>query len=557
MSIDYYQNEITLRDYFITKLEDYKSKFSAYDKFPELKQIYENVVTEIDNQITIQTNLKTKAEGAKTTAPTAVSVAQKSEPCPPEKRYPKFIEKDSVPGNELFQYVFGFDEPDSSNYFTQVRQNFDIVDPKGDGYKIMKLTGNGSQCKEAEYELGKFIEFDNSDPTSNISITGSENSKISIMMIKSPGNIGDAVPFATDGKGETFTNNGNVSPKTINLEETIFQAASQINYLEMMSPNVKPSDGIKKYPDDDTQGPAMAMISYPATLYRNSCLTNSDTNQLSSLEGLSDDIKNNKFYVKNGYVRVNKNSSITDQEVETIKSELDEKMKIGVLLDSEIVVTREQKIPRIFEYKKILSGPKTKTSFAWCSAFVLNPNYYSQQIRGSYQQFLANYSNILTGSGQDGKEKLENFKKICDLELLKTYKLTLEAAIKYGKKNVILTLVGGGAFSNPEEDIFNAIFQAVEEYKNFPLNVYLFQRSLSDRRIQLFEQFATKHNLKDYTNDSINPTPDSPQVVNSPISLSEIKKKRKKKEKKKTPEPQNIMMLERKRREEKLMNLMK
>ena len=51
------------------------------------------------------------------------------------------------------------------------------------------------------------------------------------------------------------------------------------------------------------------------------------------------------------------------------------------------------------------------------------------------------------------------------------------------------------------------------------------------------------------------PTPQ--KVVSSPISLSQIKKKKKKKDKEKMPEKQNNMILERKKREQRLKNLMK
>jgi hypothetical protein len=39
----------------------------------------------------------------------------------------------------------------------------------------------------------------------------------------------------------------------------LFQVASQFNLLEMVSPSVTPEDGVTRYQDDHTQGPACAI----------------------------------------------------------------------------------------------------------------------------------------------------------------------------------------------------------------------------------------------------------------------------------------------------------
>ena len=49
----------------------------------------------------------------------------------------------------------------------------------------------------------------------------------------------------------------------------LFQVASQFNLLEMTSPHVRPEDGVSRYADDHTQGPACAMAAGAATIYRN------------------------------------------------------------------------------------------------------------------------------------------------------------------------------------------------------------------------------------------------------------------------------------------------
>jgi hypothetical protein len=49
----------------------------------------------------------------------------------------------------------------------------------------------------------------------------------------------------------------------------LFQVASQFNLLEMISPEVTPEDGVTRYRNDPTQGPACAIAAGAATIYRN------------------------------------------------------------------------------------------------------------------------------------------------------------------------------------------------------------------------------------------------------------------------------------------------
>jgi hypothetical protein len=49
----------------------------------------------------------------------------------------------------------------------------------------------------------------------------------------------------------------------------LFQVASQFNLLEMIGPSVTPEQGVTRYKDDHTQGPACAIAAGAATIYRN------------------------------------------------------------------------------------------------------------------------------------------------------------------------------------------------------------------------------------------------------------------------------------------------
>ena len=49
----------------------------------------------------------------------------------------------------------------------------------------------------------------------------------------------------------------------------LFQVASQFNMLEMIGPSVSPEDGVTRYQNDPTQGPACAIAAGAATIFRN------------------------------------------------------------------------------------------------------------------------------------------------------------------------------------------------------------------------------------------------------------------------------------------------
>ena len=49
----------------------------------------------------------------------------------------------------------------------------------------------------------------------------------------------------------------------------LFQVASQFNMLEMVGPEVTPENGVTRYENDGTQGPACAIAAGAAAIYRN------------------------------------------------------------------------------------------------------------------------------------------------------------------------------------------------------------------------------------------------------------------------------------------------
>jgi glyoxylase-like metal-dependent hydrolase (beta-lactamase superfamily II) len=59
----------------------------------------------------------------------------------------------------------------------------------------------------------------------------------------------------------------------------LFQVASPFNLLEKVSPAVTPEDGVTRYQNDRTQGPACGMAAGAGTLYRNHFAPVSDGSQ--------------------------------------------------------------------------------------------------------------------------------------------------------------------------------------------------------------------------------------------------------------------------------------
>ena len=62
---------------------------------------------------------------------------------------------------------------------------------------------------------------------------------------------------------------GNVKTLITQYPGSLFQMASQSNYLEMATQNVIPENGITIYQKDNTQGPIVAIQTPAATAYRN------------------------------------------------------------------------------------------------------------------------------------------------------------------------------------------------------------------------------------------------------------------------------------------------
>lgn len=237
----------------------------------------------------------------------------------------------------------------------------------------------------------------------------------------------------------------------------LFQAASQFNLLEMVSPTITPEYGIDRYEFDYTQGPACAISCGAGTIYRNyfaevnGQIGQSANNQIDCLELIGKELKNdelNLWNMKNGYALIHQNGLLTINKkiagfTEFEREGLKEKLKTGIQWNTEVTKSKT----------------KHKVSQIYCSAL---PVAYSQ-IESFYWEYFAR------------------------VILEATYESTLLAGVLNMENNksnkVFLTLVGGGAFGNEEYWILESMQKAIRKFKNVPLDIKIVSYGMSNSEL--------------------------------------------------------------------------
>ena len=240
-------------------------------------------------------------------------------------------------------------------------------------------------------------------------------------------------------------------------ENALFQAASQFNLLEMIGPHVSPEQGIDRYENDRTQGPACAIACGAGTIYRNyfvkqdTQIGQTSEKQIDCLELIGKELGNDQdklWQMKNGYALVNQNgllainkklASLSHEEREELKG----KLKIGIQWNTEVTK----------------SLTKHTVTQVYCSAL---PVAYSN-IEVIYWEYFSR------------------------LILEATYEATLYVAIEnlktYGSNLVYLTLVGGGAFGNEEHWILDSLIKTIIKFKNVPLDIRVVSYGRSNQNL--------------------------------------------------------------------------
>ena len=246
---------------------------------------------------------------------------------------------------------------------------------------------------------------------------------------------------------------------------SLFQVASQFNLLEMVSPNVTPEDGINKYEQDFTQGPACAIAAGAGTIYRNYfAVVNGQTGQTTDNQidclvelGLALGNTENRYWeMRNGYALATRDGliKISERLESSTESELDELrqlLRVGIQWKSEVTIS---------ESKHVVSQ-------VYCSALPVAYSQHPPELWAPFAQLILDAS----------------------------YEATICAGIlnylNYGNNKVFLTLIGGGAFGNETNWIISAIRRALSHYKNVNLDIKIVSYGSSKECVQrLINQFS-------------------------------------------------------------------
>lgn len=227
----------------------------------------------------------------------------------------------------------------------------------------------------------------------------------------------------------------------------LFQVASQFNTLEMIDPSVTPEDGVTRYEDDRTQGPACAIAAGAATIYRN-------------------------YFAPVG-----------DQIGQTAERQLDDLADVGTELSARL----DRPVVDLWE---------------WCNGYALCTRQGLDLIAGHLQAIGPNHADALAGmlrvgihrdvevtdaavaSGPVvsqafcsalpvayGRVPQQHWAAFGQLVLDAAYEATMLEAVsntRRGASNIVLlTMLGGGAFGNAPEWIHAAIRRSVQKVQDF------------------------------------------------------------------------------------------
>ncbi len=241
-----------------------------------------------------------------------------------------------------------------------------------------------------------------------------------------------------------------------------FQAASQFNLLEMISPDITPEMGIDRYENDHTQGPACAIACGAGTVFRNYFTkVNGQTGQtaykqIDCLKEIGDSLNNTNdrlWTMTNGYAlptlqglqEINQTlQKMTEAEKDLLRAQL----RIGVQKDTQVTMKNCEHL----------------VTQAYCSAL---PVAYSQHPASLWADF-------------------------AKLILEASYEATLAAALlnaeATGNRRAYLTLLGGGAFGNQSSWIFAALQRAIDLFRFSGLDIALVSYGTANMEVDSFIQ---------------------------------------------------------------------
>lgn len=229
----------------------------------------------------------------------------------------------------------------------------------------------------------------------------------------------------------------------------LFQAASQFNCLESPGPRVVP---VSRYLSDPTQGPRASVSAFPATLVRHYAAPSTDGRRFTQTTGseqvdlLGDVCPLSVARVDNGYLHT---EAIYDDEAfaEALAERFDA-VRVGVHEDVAVALG--------YNWDGAVEGERRVAQV------------FTSTLAGG------GYSDRPVGTGA--------LREVCRQLLRAAYLGTLLAAVALGRRVAVLTLIGGGVFSNPPALIWESILWAMAEVDRVapgPLEVFVNGRTLA------------------------------------------------------------------------------
>ncbi len=246
----------------------------------------------------------------------------------------------------------------------------------------------------------------------------------------------------------------------------LFQVASQFNLLEMVGPSVTPEQGVGRYENDNTQGPACAVAAGAGTIYRNYFVPlpegpgQTEKHQIDCLADLGEALGNTDqqlWTMRNGYVLATREGleAITERLAgmsEAKRDALRGRLRVGIQWHTQVT----------------LGGCTHTVTQVYTSAL---PVAYSREPSTLWEPFAR-------------------------LVLEAAYEATLCAAVlnaaETGNPRTYLTLLGGGAFGNDQRWIADGLVRALRRYADHSLDVAIVSfggsHPTARRVIRIFER---------------------------------------------------------------------
>lgn len=209
---------------------------------------------------------------------------------------------------------------------------------------------------------------------------------------------------------------------------TLFQVASQFNCLEAPSPGIVP---VSAYMSDNTQGPRAALSAFPGALVRHYAAPVGDGTRFVQSRGQQLDLLAEALPVAAGQVRggyLTREHLADAERAAAALTEHFDRIRVGVHDNIDVVLGADR-------LGAVAPGQQI--------AQVLTSTY------------AANYSRPPLIAGP--------IETICRQLLRAAYLGTILSALSLAKRQVVLTMIGGGVFGNPHRLIWECICWAVDE----------------------------------------------------------------------------------------------